>query len=73
MPRATVGFGGASGTAAGMTDADGFDGGPAPTALVAVTVHVYVVPLARRGTMIGELVRDIETWLVAERPVQVAV
>jgi hypothetical protein len=40
LPRAAVGWGGASGAAAGMTDADAADAGPGPIALLAVTVHV---------------------------------
>ena len=40
FPRVTVGCAGASGTAAGTTDADAADGLLVPIALVAVTVHV---------------------------------
>ncbi len=38
---------GASGMVIGVTALDGIDAGPVPAALVAVTVNVYVVPLAR--------------------------
>ncbi len=38
--------------AAGVIAADGADAGPAPTALVAVTVNVYVVPLVRPPTVV---------------------
>jgi hypothetical protein len=34
------------------------DAGPVPTALVAVTEHVYAVPLASPVTVIGEAVPD---------------
>jgi hypothetical protein len=37
---------GAPGGPCGVTEPDGADAGPAPTAFVAVTVNVYVVPLA---------------------------
>ena len=35
----------------GVTAFDGVDAGPVPTALVAVTVNVYVVPLVRPVTV----------------------
>src|SRR5689334_11689887 len=41
---------GASGTVAGVTGADGSDGGPSPTAFVATTVNVYAVPFVRPFT-----------------------
>ena len=42
---------GAPGMVAGTIGADGADGGPVPTALVAVTVNVYEVPLVRPVTV----------------------
>jgi len=54
LPAAAMRFVGAPGTPAGVTLFDGADAGPAPTALVAVTVKVYAVPLARPPTVIGE-------------------
>ena len=45
---------GAPGTLAGITLFEGADASPVPTALVAVTVKVYAVPLARPVTVIGE-------------------
>ena len=41
---------GLSGTVAGVTAVDASDGSPSPTALVATTVNVYEVPLARPVT-----------------------
>jgi hypothetical protein len=38
-------------SAAGVTAADGDDAGPVPTALVAVTVNVYAVPLVSPDTV----------------------
>ncbi len=40
--------------AVGVTAFEGADAGPVPTALVATTVKVYVVPLANPVTVIGE-------------------
>ena len=40
LPRATLGCAGADGSVAGTTGSEASDGGPVPTALVAVTVHV---------------------------------
>jgi hypothetical protein len=52
LPRVAVTAVGAPGTVAGVTAADAADAGPLPTALVAVTVNVYAVPLARPITVI---------------------
>jgi hypothetical protein len=52
FPGAAVTAVGAPGTVAGVTAADATDAGPVPTALVAVTVNVYAVPLERPGTTI---------------------
>jgi hypothetical protein len=38
-----------------MTALDGADGGPVPTAFVAVTMNVYDVPFVRPVTVIGLL------------------
>src|SRR6187401_2214741 len=54
LPAAATTVVGAPGTPAGVTLFDGADAGPAPTALVAETVKVYTVPLARPPTVIGE-------------------
>jgi hypothetical protein len=45
---------GAPGTAPGLTLFEGADEGPVPSELVAVTVKVYAVPLARPATVMGE-------------------
>jgi hypothetical protein len=45
---------GALGAAAGTTLADAGDGLPAPSALEAVTVQVYVLPLVSELTVIGD-------------------
>ena len=47
---------GAPGTVAGVTALEAADGGPTPATLVAVTVKVYVVPLANPVIVIGEAV-----------------
>jgi hypothetical protein len=54
LPRVTLEMVGASGAAAGMTLADADEGALVPIALVAVTVHVYVLPLVRLLTVIGD-------------------
>jgi hypothetical protein len=41
---------GAAGTVAGVTAEEAADSGPVPTALVAMTVNVYAVPLVRPVT-----------------------
>ncbi|HTK15444.1 MAG TPA: hypothetical protein VL769_03550 [Acidimicrobiia bacterium] len=54
FPRVTDGCAGASGTVAGTTVSDAAEAGLVPTALVAVTVQVYVLPFVRLVTSIGE-------------------
>ena len=54
LPAVAVPIVGAPGTVAGVTEFDGAEAGPGPTALVAVTVKVYAVPLTRPGTVIGD-------------------
>src|SRR5262245_44551159 len=44
---------GAPGTVAGTNAFDAADAGPVPTALVAVTLHVYVLPLVSPEITIG--------------------
>jgi hypothetical protein len=55
LPRVTLEIVGASGAAAGTTLADADEGALVPIALVAVTVHVYVLPLVRLLTEIGDV------------------
>ena len=50
-PPAAATFVGGSGDVAGVTELDGSDGAPVPTALVAVTVNVYDVPFVRPATI----------------------
>src|SRR5437667_10988383 len=54
LPRVTLVMVGASGAAAGTTGDDGSDALLVPTALVAVTVQVYVLPLVRLLTVTGD-------------------
>src|SRR6476646_4515138 len=54
LPRVTLVIVGGSGTAAGMTGRDGGEALLVPTALLAVTVHVYAAPLVRPVTVMGE-------------------
>jgi hypothetical protein len=54
-PAVAVPMVGAPGTVAGVTLFDAADAGPVPTPLVAVTVNVYAVPLARPATVQGEV------------------
>ena len=56
LPRATVGCAGALGAAAGTKGAEGAEVAPVPMMLVAATVHVYVLPLVRPLTVIGDAV-----------------
>src|SRR5258708_1382277 len=51
LPGVTSRPAGAPGTVAGVTELDGDEAGPVPTALVAVTVKVYLVPLVRPLTV----------------------
>jgi hypothetical protein len=53
FPAVAVPILGAPGTPAGVTLFDGADAGPVPTALAAVTVKVYGVPLVSPVTVIG--------------------
>ena len=64
---------GAPGEPAGITELDGEDAGPSPVALVAVTVQVYVLPLVRPVTVMGELVPVIEPVVPPLVEVQTAV
>ena len=64
LPRVTVGWAGASGSVAGTADAEAIEGEPSPSALVAKTVHVYVLPLVRPVTTIG----DVPPPLVPKTP-----
>jgi hypothetical protein len=43
-----------SGTVCGIAAPDGELGGPSPSALVAVTVHVYVLPFVSPPTVTGD-------------------
>src|SRR5260221_242033 len=56
LPRVTPVMVGGSGTAAGTTGNEEVDALLVPTPLVAVTVHVYVLPLVSPGTVMGEAV-----------------
>src|ERR1700675_4302049 len=71
-PRWTEGRAGAFGTAPGtVTGGESGDGWLVPTAFVALTTHIYVVPRTSPATMIGEPGPDIVAGEVP--PVQVAV
>jgi hypothetical protein len=54
LPAVAVTLVGASGTPAGVTTFDAADAGPVPTALVAVTINAYDVPLFSAITVHGE-------------------
>jgi hypothetical protein len=54
FPTAPARFVGASGTVAGVTEFDATDAVLVPTALVAVTVNVYTVPLVKPVIVIGD-------------------
>jgi hypothetical protein len=54
FPRDTLVIVGASGAAAGTMATDAGDGSLVPIALVAATVHVYVLPLVSELTVIGD-------------------
>ncbi len=53
-PATTDGCAGASGTVLGTTATDAGDTGPSPSAFVANTVHVYVLPFVKPVTVIGD-------------------
>jgi hypothetical protein len=55
LPAVAVPIVGAPGVVAGVTLLEAADAGPAPTPLVAVTVNVYAVPLARPRTVHGDV------------------
>lgn len=54
LPAVTAGAAGRPGTAFGTTAADDGDDGPAPFPFVALTLHVYVLPLVNPATAIGD-------------------
>ena len=54
FPAIAMPMTGAPGTVAGVTALEAEDAGPLPTALVAITVKVYDVPLVRPVTVMGE-------------------
>jgi len=56
----TEGWAGAFGTVLGITGADAGEGAPSPSALVAVTVHVYSFPFDSEPTTIGEPTSEAE-------------
>ena len=56
FPGATVGCAGGAGTVLGTTTAEAGDAGPSPFAFVAVTVHVYDLPLESPVTTSGDVV-----------------
>ena len=60
LPEAAVGWAGADGTVLGTTAVDGAVAAPSPFAFVAVTVHVYDLPLVKPPTTSGELLPDAE-------------
>jgi hypothetical protein len=73
LPRVTPVTDGASGTVPGANDADATDAELSPIALVAMTVHVYVLVLVRELTVIGE-VAPLADWVAPPLlDVQVAV
>ncbi len=60
LPAVAITGVGMPGTPFGVTAFDGADGGPVPSAFVAVTVNVYVVPSFSRVTPVGLVLP--ETW-----------
>ncbi len=54
LPTATVGCAGAAGAPCGMTEFEGGDEGPGPSALVAAAVHTYELPFDNSPTTIGD-------------------
>jgi hypothetical protein len=55
-PGVAVGGAGGAGTVLGITEADGADGAPGPSAFVAVTVQLYDLPFVRSVTTSGDAV-----------------
>ena len=54
LPGATAGAAGGSGTVDGITVAEAPESGPVPSAFLAATVHVYVLPFVRLETVMGD-------------------
>jgi len=54
LPAVAMPIVGAPGTVPGVTRFEGAEAGPLPAALVAVTVKMYAVPLARPPTVMGD-------------------
>ena len=66
LPATAAPIVGAPGTVAGVTLLDAAEGAPLPFALVAVTVNVYAVPLARPVTLHGDTVHPLLVKLPGE-------
>ena len=60
LPAAADVSDGAAGTVAGIAASEAGDGALVPIAFVAVTVHEYVSPLRRFGTVIGDAEPEAE-------------
>jgi hypothetical protein len=73
LPRVRVGTAGVPGTVAGTAVAEVDDGRPSPTAFVANTAHVYVLPLVKENTTIGELPPVFDPAVPPSLDVQLAV
>ena len=58
LPRVSPVIDGASGTVAGTNDPDAEDSVLSPTAFVAWTVHVYVLPFVKPDTVTGDAESD---------------
>ena len=62
LPAVAVTPVGAPGSVAGLTGFEGVEVGPVPTALVALTVKMYVLPLVSPVTVIG---LAVTVWVMA--------
>jgi len=72
-PRVTVGAAGVPGSVAGTVDEDPAEAEPFPTAFVAKTEHVYVLPFVNDDTTIGEEPPVFEPGAPPSDDVQLAV
>jgi hypothetical protein len=73
LPRVGVGAASALGTAAGTAEPEADDAVPLPSALVANTVQVYVLPFVKLDTTIGEVAPVLEPDAPPSLDVHVAV
>jgi hypothetical protein len=73
FPRVSVGFAGVEGVVAGTAVPEALDAALLPTAFVANTVQVYVLPFVRVVTMIADVAPEFDPEAPPSLDVQLAV